>query len=283
MKKYINYIIIFILALSYMMIFKYSFIVKASILASMTLWATTIVPSLFPTYIILDLLLNYGILEIFYKIFKNNLVILVLISFFAGTPSNAKYICEFYKQGYISKSSANFLLMFSYSPNPLFVLAFSKTFANGLIVLLMIYFTNLTIFLLFRPRFNLSSNVIKSRPTLSFIDCLSTSIANSVKILILILGIVVVYGLITTLLNILSIDSIFLSSILELTNAVHIIASRNFSLLWMTFACLFGGLSIHTQVKSILEKSELSYRHFLIGRLLASIPVLAIIFLSYLF
>lgn len=283
MKKYINYSILFLLGAAYVMIFKYSPLIKTSIIESMILWAKNLVPSMLPAYIILDLLLNYGILEVFYKVFKNNVVILVQISMIAGTPTNAKYIREFYEEGYISLDTANFLLMFSYSPNPLFILAFSPTFAFGVCILCTIYFTNAIIFLIFRPKFSLSSKIVKDRPVLSFVDCLSDSIANSFKILILILGVVVVYGVINTFMSLIAVDSLLISSILELTNALLIIDQKGGALLWMTFACLFGGLSIHTQIKSILDESGLSYKFFLFGRLIASIPVLVLIFLGYLF
>lgn len=280
MKKYINYAILFFLSIIFVMIFKYSPLVKTSILSSLSLWAQNLIPSQLPIYIITDLLLNYGLLNITYRLFKNNVVVLSIISLVSGCPSNAKYIREFFENGYISKDTANFLLLCAYSPNPLFVLAFSKTLATGLFILGAIYLTNFFIFLIFRPRFVLQSFPPQEKKTVSFIECLSMSIAKSADILILILGVVIVYGVLNTFLALAHLNSVFLSSVLELTNALSIISSVGSPLFWMTFACLFGGLSIHTQIKSILENSGLSYRYFLIGRLVASIPFLAIALLS---
>lgn len=274
MKKIRDYTILFLLAVAFVMIFKYSTIVKTSVLDSLALWVKNLVPSMLPVYIILDLGLNYGLLELSYRLFKNNAFILVVISLLAGTPTNAKYIKEFYLEGYISKNTANFLLMFSYSPNPLFILAISPNAISALAILGTIYFANISIFLIFAPKFELTSGPGKKHEHLSFIDCLSSSIMKSKDILMLILGVVIVYGILNTFLTLLNIDSIFLNSILELTNALAIISDKGFPLFWAMFACSFGGLSIHTQIKSILEGTDLSYRYFLIGRLCASVPLL---------
>lgn len=274
MKKIKDYAILFLLAVVFVMTFKYSTPIKNSILSSLALWVKNLIPSMLPIYIILDLALNYGLLEISNKVFKNNAVILVIISLVAGTPTNAKYIKEFYEEDYIDKNTANFLLLFSYSPNPLFIMAFSPTKKIALWIILVIILSNLFIFLVFKPRFKLKTKPLKKREQLSFIDCLSSSIAKSTDILVLILGVVVVYGVVNTVLSLLHIESVFLNALLELTNALAIIESMGFPLFWAMFACLFGGLSIHTQVKSILESTDLSYKYFLLGRTLAALPLL---------
>lgn len=274
MKKNIDYVILFFLSIIFIMIFKYSDAVKESILSSLSLWAMSLIPSMLPIYIILDLLINYGLLDFFYRLFKNNAILLVFISLISGTPTNVKYIKEFYEKSYISKDTANFLLLFAYSPNPLFVLAFSPNVRIGILILIIIYLTNFFIFLLFKPQFALGKSILPKRERLSFIDCLSSSIASSTNILILILGVVVVYGILNTLLGVLNLDSLLVCSILEITNGLVHIKDAGFPLFWLAFACLFGGLSIHTQIKSILENTDLSYRYFLIGRLIASIPLL---------
>lgn len=274
MKKNINYIILFLLAVVFILIFKYSVLVKTSIISSIELWINSLIPAMLPIYIIIDLLINYGLLEFIQKIFKSSSILLVIIALLAGTPTNAKYIKEFYESGYISKDTGNFLLLFAYSPGPLFILTISPNFQTAASILGPIYLTNAFIFLLFKPKFHLSSIPTKPTKQESFINCLSTSIAKSTNILILILGIVIVYGILTTFLTVFHVDSLFISSILELTNALVSIAKEGFPLPWAAFACLWGGLSIHTQIKSILEGTELSYRYFLTGRLIASIPVL---------
>ena len=242
MKKYIDYLILFLLSIIFIMIFKYSTLVKTSILGSLSLWVKSLIPSMLPIYIVVDLLINYGLLNFSYRLFKNNAFVLLIISLVAGTPTNAKYIKEFVEA--------------------------------ALFILGSIYLTNFFIFLIFKPQFSLKSTPLKTKKKSSFIDCLTASIAKSADILILILGVVAVYGVLNTFIAVYHLDSIFISSLLELTNALSIISNEGFPLMWATFACLFGGLSIHTQIKSILEGTDIEYRHFLIGRLCASLPFL---------
>lgn len=274
MKKIRDYIILIVLLFAFVLTFKYSLVVKASVLSSLELFMTSLVPSMLPMYFLIDLFLNYGMLSLLYKIFKNNRPLLLFISFLSGTPANAKYIKEFYEDGHIGLNEANFLLFFSYSPNPLFVLAFSPDFGFFLTVMSYLYISNLLLYVFYKKRFPREKGQAKEMPRLSFIDCLSCSIAKSLNVLILILGVVVFYGLINTFLSLLGVKSILLYSLLELTNALNILKELGMPIFWVIFSITFGGLSIHTQIKSILEDTNISYRYFLKGRLLASIPIL---------
>ncbi len=277
MKRLQRQLFLFIFLLIFILIFKYSNLIKTSVISSIDLWLTSLVPSMLPMYLFLDLLINYGITNVLYKIFKSNVPLLFIISLIAGTPSNAKYIREFYMEGLISKDSANLLLSFAYSPNPLFIIAMSYDLKSSLIILLYIYITDIIIYFIFKKKLHITCNTKKEFKTVPFIDCLTSSIYKASNTLTLILGVVVFFGIINTLLDVFNISSPFIASILELTNALSIINNKNLSILWMLFACTFAGASIHVQIKSILEDTDLSYRYFLFGRLLASIPIIMII------
>ena len=279
MKKNINYLTILSLLFFFILIFKYNNLIKMSIINSCVLWFKTLVPSMFIMYLIVDLLLNYGLAKIVYNLFKTNAVILIIISLLLGTPANAKYIKEFYLKGLIDEKCANRLLVFSYSPNPLFVLAIMPNKKWALISLLFIYFTNfvLAIFML--------KNIKNSLTSISFIEhkhfteCMEESIYKSFKLLILVLGIIMFYGVINSLIDkVLPNTSLIIKCILELTNALNIIVGTG-NYKWALLAISFGGLSIHTQIKSILEDTPLQYKYFFYGRLLASLISLVLIFL----
>jgi len=274
MKKIKDYIILILLLTLFVMIFKYSSIVKGSILDSIDLWLTKLVPSMLPIYLTVDLLINYGLPEILYKITKSHSLFLLIISYLTGTPSNAKYISEFYKDGYIEEDTGNLLLLIAYSPNPLFVLAISPNIPIALYILGYLYITNAMLFLIFHHTFKNLGSKEKRFSRIPFIECLSKSIMKSFDVLILVLGVVVFFGILNSLIGLLNVDSLFLSSILEMTNGIKEITLRGSQFLWLLFAITFGGLSIHAQIKSILESTNLSYRYFFIGRLLVSIPII---------
>lgn len=272
--------VLFLLLVTFIMMFKFSGLVHTSVIEGVELFFSGLVPSMLPMFIMIDLLLNYGLANKLYKMFKSNAIILILLSLLSGTPSNAKYIREFYKDGYISKDMGNLLLMFAYSPNPLFVMAFFPIPSMALPLLLYIYISNFVIFLLFKRKFPNLSSVPKEFKSEPFVVCLSNSIYKSAHILVLILGIVITFGIANSFLYVLNVGHPFFYSILELSNAFELITGLEAGILWMTFAATFGGLSIHAQIKSILEDTDLSYRYFLIGRLLASIPVLIMAILN---
>lgn len=275
MKTFRNNLILFLCLTIFVMIFKFSPDFKISILSSIEIWFTNLIPTMLPIYIISDLLINYGFLHVLYSIFRTNSVFLVIMSLISGTPSNAKYISEFYKNGYIPLNTANFLLTFAYSPNPLFILGISENTKMALTIIGYIYIMNIIMFLIFRKKFK-NEKIDLPKPVIEkpFSECLENSIYKSFKILVLILGVVIIYGVINTFLSLINVQSVFLSSILEMTNAIFIINEKSAGIKWLIFACSFAGLSIHTQIKSILEDTGLSYRYFLFGRLLSSIPIL---------
>ncbi len=276
MKKLFNNILLILLLIIFCSLFIFSGEIKASVLASCELWFYNLVPSMLPVYLILDLLINYGLAKRLYKLFSTNSILLVFISLISGTPGNAKYIKEFYNRGSISKDLAEYLLTFAYSPNPLFIIAISTSIKDALIVLATIYLTDFINFLIFRLKFKKRYSAEIENSTDSFSMVLENSISKSANVLILVLGIVVTYGIINTLLSLCNINSPFISSIFELTNALATIRTLSAGLWWTIFACLFSGLSIHTQIKSILEGTDISYKYFLYGRILASFPFLII-------
>ena len=87
-----------------------------------------------------------------------------------------------------------------------------------------------------------------------------------------------IYGVIIAFIDlIIPNNALFIKSILEMTNALKVIKSSASNVaLWMSFAVSFAGLSIHTQIKSILEDTPISYKYFLLGRIVASIPILIV-------
>ncbi len=272
MKKK-DYIILSILLVVFTLLFKHNNLVRDSVIDSSKIWFYNIVTSLLPIYIITDLLINYGIINLF----KNNKLFLTFISLLLGSPSNAKYIKEFYLDNYISLEEANNLLIFSYSPSPLFILNISPSIKYGLFILLYIYFTNFILFLFTKKKNNTFKTIGFKK--MSFSKCIESSINKSFKILILILGVIIIYNIIISLLDIMFVDKMFfIKTILELTNGLNITTKLgSHFLIYSILISTFGGLSIHTQIKSILEDSNISYYCFLKGRLLSLMPLIPII------
>ena len=203
---------------------------------------------------------------------SEHLKFLIMVSLVLGSPSNAKYIDEFLKDDLISEMDAKHLLFSIYSPSMLFLLSLNY-YPKKLIIY--IYLINLILYVLSIPFFRSNDKkMVKSFQTVSFTTCLEKSIRSSINITTLILGIICFYRIIMTFLN--SIHLEFLSYLLELTNTSYIIVNNDLGFISLLFICLFGGVSIHTQVKSIIPKY---YKYFLYGRAFSLVLLLLVYFL----
>lgn len=88
-------------------------------------------PSLFPFLIISNLMINFGGVQIFSKVFGNILCkplrikkecsFVILISFICGYPLGAKYTCDFYEKGIIDLETCQRLLNIASNASPLFI------------------------------------------------------------------------------------------------------------------------------------------------------------------
>ena len=136
-----------------------------SVSFSFGIWKNNIFPSLFPFFVLSELLINYGFVEFLGELFKpimNYLfkvkgicAFIFIMSIISGIPANAKYIRELYLNGSINEKEAGKMLLFTHFSNPLFILGtvsilFLKDNQSGLLVLICHYVSNIIIGVLFR-------------------------------------------------------------------------------------------------------------------------------------
>ena len=283
---------------------------------SFNIWMNNLFPSLFPFFVLSELLINYGLPEligelfrpIFEKLFKinGNTAFIFIMSLLSGFPSNAKYTRELLLQGKINDKEATKILMFSHFSNPLFILGtISITFLNdkklGIIVMISHYITNIIIGILFRnynpsnikkSEFSIKKAILKmhdkrinnNKPIGSII---TNSLTNSINTLLLILGVVTTFLIITTIidnnfhLNLFS--KTILSGFLEMTQGLKHASLLNttstYKAVLITMILSFGGLSVHTQIISIISDTKIRYKPFLLARLIHTVIAGIICFL----
>ena len=162
-KKHLSILIIFILIL---LLFKYNYILKESVIDGVNIWLTKVFPSLFIMFIINDLIINLNILKevnkfinpLFNKLFKTsgNSSNVFLLSIFSGTPSSAFIIKEMLNNNKITLEDANKLITFTFFSNPLFLYTILSLSFNKFIVIKIIfinYLSNIIIGFLFRNKY----------------------------------------------------------------------------------------------------------------------------------
>lgn len=262
---------ILLLLIIFFLLFIYNKIVKTAVLNSIQLWLNNIVPFILPMYLIVDLLINYG----FINLFKKSHIFIIIVSLLLGSPTQAKYIKSFYQNHYIDKNTADYLLYFCYSPNPLFLFGILDD-KLAIYILIYIILINSLLAIIFKNKNVTSGNVYNKTTQKDFSKCIEESIFKSFHILLLILGVMIIFNILISLINTIFNDHFLLVKVLlEVTNGINISTDNNYILL----AASFGGLSIYTQIKSILEDTDIKYKNYLIGRIISSIiPLFMVIF-----
>ena len=305
MKKILNLIVVLILLFFMIQILIKSSLVTASVSFSFNLWKNNIFPSLFPFFIFSELLISYGFVELISEVFKpfmhlffnasKNSSFIFVMSIISGIPSNAKYIKELYNSNLIDAKEGTKILMFTHFSNPLFILGtVSIMFLNnkevGFLILFIHYITNIIIGVMFRsfnktkekfskPDLNLAFNNMYKKPKKSFGTTLKDALLNSINTLLLILGIVTFFIIITTLINSnIKLNPVYqsvLNGVFEMTQGLKYISFLDIPLkvktVLTTFLLSFGGLSSHMQVMSILSDTKIKYFPYLVARLIHSL------------
>lgn len=267
----------------FILIFIKKDIMYYTIYNTVILWFKNIVPNLLPMFIITSLIIESNLIinicnifgNLFNKIFKcsNYGIFIYFLSLFTGSPSNAKYINDLVNNNLISNTLSDKLLLFTSNYNTLLIYSLLSLYLNKSIsikIIIIIIISNIIVGLIFRNinYIDLKTNYIKRKINISKI------IKDTIDTLLMILGTLIFFNII---INLLPIKNMLLKNILngflEITTGLkgleYLDISTNIKILLSTIYLSFGGLSIHTQIKSILP--DTNYTLFLKSRLYAII------------
>lgn len=277
-NNYKDYLIIIISLLFLYFSILNNKLINISIISSINLWVTKVFPSLFPMILINNILIDYNFPYYITKVFKKKGLkyYVMILSLFSGSPSNAIIIKELHQSKAINEEDANKLLTYTFFSNPIFLttmLSLMFDMKTTWKIIIISYLSNFIISLLFKIKPNNIENLKNINHSIS------NSITKTMSTLIMILGTISFYILLSTfIITLFKLDttnSLFVKGILELTQGLSYLKEISISaflkeLIALTFIS-FGGLSIHAQIKSILTDTNLSYKYFLYGRLLSVI------------
>ena len=299
-EKIENVLIVIVLSVFFVLLFVFSKDISFSIIFSISIWKDNLLPSLFPFFVMSDLLLAYGFVDIisfflgaimtkwFYL--PKDAAFAFFVSLFSGFPSGSKYVNDLLNAKKISIEDANYLIMFTHFANPFFIVTTIGLFLlsnvkAGYIILVSHILSNIIVAFLFRKKkviFNNDNNYKKefylSSPDKPFITILTSSIFKSFKTLVNMLGIIMIFLMITTIIKkiipLTGITNGLLSGFLEMTQGVKYISNLDISLpikaSILSMIVSFSGLSVHFQVKSIIDETDIKYSNFLKARVVQS-------------
>lgn len=282
----------------------------------LTLWATCVVPSLFPFFVITNLLSHTKVVSFTGKLldkFMRPLFNVPGIGGFAfvmglisGYPVGAKIVSKFKEDGICTKEEAERMIAFTNNSGPLFIIGTVgiTLFGNstiGILLFITHFLSCITVGILLKytSKPNIShihsKKNVEQKKSINFSDLgeiLGKSITNSISTILMIGGFVVIFSVVISILNQshvfdliynifspifnnLGISTEFIkpifSGIIELTNGVSLVSNVHvkeisINIIISAFLLGFGGISILLQVFSIIAKSGLSIKKYIIGK-----------------
>lgn len=278
-------------------------IVHRELIDALTIFFKTLFPSIFPFFLIGNLLISYNFVhtinhllkKITTKVFhiSSNASFIIIMSMISGFPSGAKYIKDLLDKKVINLDQANYLITFTHFANPLFVLTTTSLLFQekkiSYFILLSMYLSNIIIGIVTRPKTIEKEKTTVYQEPPSFGDALTKSLTNTIDILVMILGntcfFFLVSRLLTTFLPLNPFFTCLINGFFDLTKGITSLTLLNTSLCFKGMLVLsfisFGGMNIHMQVLNMLQGTKVKYQNFLLGRIAqASISAL-IFFLLY--
>lgn len=303
MKKIVSVLIMIILLYIGYEILTESETILKSVDFSLNVFKNNIFPSLFPFFVLSNILIKCGLPEFMGNLFKGLMnkvfkikgvtAFIFFMSIISGNPANAKYTRELYKDGKIDKYEATKILCFTCFSNPLFILGtVSILFLNnkevGGLILFCHYIGNLLIGFGMRGYHPSKKEYEKTSlkkavdamhkkrisNTGSFGEVITNSLISSINTLLLILGVITTCLVLTTIIdNNLNLDSVLgsvINGFIEMTQGLKYISLEAIPLklkcILTVMILSFGGLSVHMQIMSILSDTDIKYLPFLCAR-----------------
>lgn len=254
--------------------------IKEAIYKGLIFSLTTIIPTLFPFFILSDIWTSLFYVNSngmfsrgFEKIFKaNGCAITALISgLVCGFPIGVKVLSDLYREEKISKEEFEYLSGFVNNPSCAFVISgvgagIYKDIKIGILLYITIVLSSIIIGFLFRPK---SANHNKTnenpRQTFIFTNSIKNAGLTSINVISCIIFFSGIIGLVSSVVKNTAISN-SISLILEVTNAVEIIflagnITLPIKLILTSFALGFSGFSVHMQAFGFMPKeiSKIKY------------------------
>ena len=266
--------------------------IYVSIMYALNMWVNSLIPALFPFFIISDILINYNIINYIPKIIKNickkifnindGMLTILLLSMISGFPSNARNTRTLYDKRIITTDEANHILLFTHFANPIFILTTVAVFflhnkKLGIILLIVHYLSNIIMGICFRNINKYDNKYVKqcNTPKVDFGTIFINSIKKAIDTSLTICGIVIVFLMLSSIFintfNLNAYNTMIVKSIFEITIGIEALSKLSilniYKAIIASMILAFGGISVHIQVLSQIADTDIKYIYFFIGRM----------------
>lgn len=302
-KKFIA----FLLCSMLLLFFFYPSICYTGAKKGISLWLHTVLPSLLPFLILSNFILLANlcpyVCQFLYPIFRPLFGVSragcfpVFIGMISGFPVGAKNCADLVKSGKISRVEGQYLLSFVNNASPMFITIYLASnclhrpdlqYVLYAIILLSAFLCSiLSRFFLKTYAFS-GDSCLQPQKTYAFSTALDTSILNGFQTITKIGGYVILFSIVSQFLLQLPAPlhstSYFLLAASEMTTGIHQISGSMLTdhtkIILSLASTTSGGLSSLLQTQSVIAESGLSFRQYVIMKLLQTFLV---VFLTYIF
>lgn len=290
-----------VLVVFLMLILLFEFLVQKEFIFSivsysLNVWVQNLLPSMFPFFVVSDILVSYHIINYIPRIFKNvfcslfkvseSVITIFFLSFLSGFPSNARIIRMMYESGEISKEEGNRALLFTHFSNPMFILStvgvmFLHNEKYGYIILISHFLGNVIIgiatrWMNYSFHYDYTQKICESQ---NFSKVFIRAIRSSIDTCLLILGTVTCFLICSSLLTYYFdfgyYGNTIIKGIMEITIGLKKLSLLSipdiYKVVIATMFLSFGGLSVHLQVLSQIVDIDLSYHLYFVARIFHAI------------
>lgn len=252
--------------------------------SGLSLWVNSVVPSLFPFFIAIELLNHTNVANILGKFFSKIMrpffnvpgvgAYIFIMGLISGYPTGAKIVTRFREKGLLTKAESERLLTFTNNSGALFILGtvgitlFGNT-TIGVLLLITHILSCISVGFVFRFwKFNdnekINYNKINSNTKNGSSNILSSSITNAINTILMIGGFIVLFSIIISILNSSKL-MIFLSTLIEPIANIFNIDNKFCIPIVSGILELTNGVSLVSSISNKLLSTNIIISAFLLG------------------
>ena len=247
-------------------------VAAAAVRQGLTLCAQSLLPALFPFFVAVSWAVNCGLFHTLQSMGIPTSAAVFFLGALGGYPLGARTVGEAYRGGLLTKSEAEHLLACCNNAGPAFILVvvgqtvFHST-AAGLALWAIHLAAALMVALLFCRRH--TSRTAPPPPVISPAAAFIAAVGSAAETMVRLSAFVVFFTVVMALLS-----SLFgtvpplLAGFLELTVGVTALAPHRLGFTLAAGLLGWGGVSVHCQAAAVLSDTDLSLRHYLLGKAL---------------
>ena len=238
----------------------------------LTLCAQSLLPALFPFFVAVSWAVNCGLFHTLRSMGIPTSAAVFFLGALGGYPLGARTVGEAYRGGLLTKADAEHLLACCNNAGPAFILVvvgqtvFRSTAAG--LVLWGIHLAAALIVALFfcrRQTARTTSPPPTSFPAAAFIAAVGSAAETMVRLSAFVVFFTVVMTLLSSLFG--TVPPL-LAGFLELTVGITTLTPHRLGFTMAAGLLGWGGVSVHCQAAAVLSDTDLSLRHYLLGKAL---------------